>query len=86
VTVTVATRPTYFPNQREWDFYHLVRAKTVQTAFLLVQNDVSLPRDQDQTWHLSRLMFLMHEPIYSQKWKVLREIFDDRNMPIQVAP
>lgn len=83
---TVITRPAYFLNQREWHFYRLVRAQTVRTAFLLVQNDANLPRAQDQTWHLSRLMFLMHEPIYSQTWKVLREMFDDRTTPIQVAP
>jgi hypothetical protein len=83
---TVATRPAYFLNQREWDFFRQVRAQTVRTAFLLVQNDVSLPRGRCQTWHLSRLMFLMHEPRYSQTWKMLREIFDDRNLPIQVIP
>jgi hypothetical protein len=83
---TATTRLAYFLNQREWNFYRKARGQTVRTAYLLVPNDGHLPFGQNQTWHLSRLMFLMHEPVYSPAWIVLREIFDDRNKPIQVAP
>ena len=79
----VNNQQVFFLDRDEWSFFIRVCGATTRTAFLLVRNP---PQAHIQTWHLSRLMFLMHEGRYSRIWKRLREMFDDRHTPIQIEP